>query len=263
MTLTFYDASTPPRAGQEPRTDGVAFYIGGNTPHVWTVPEIGRQGARYRLPIWVRSNPFGTSPATDVRGAVQRLAEIGAPRGSLVALDLETATDPGFVRVFEAGMMDAGAHPVITYGSRSVVHGNEAARYWDADWTGQPHISPGSAMTQYVNRPAYDLSLAEPNLPFWDTRPQLPAPAGLSITGHAGFANLGWGTVPGATEYEFRIIGAGGAGTGTSAAGRVVKTTHVQDVQLAPGHYLGRVRAGNGSQWSPWSAERGFLVMKP
>ena len=58
-TLRFYDAAYPP--AKPPAADGVCIYIGGDTPHVWTLAEIEAQPARYRLPIFVRSNPAGIS----------------------------------------------------------------------------------------------------------------------------------------------------------------------------------------------------------
>ena len=58
-TLTFYDAAWPP--ARPPVADGCCIYIGGDTPHVWSLADIASQRARYRLPIFVRSNPPGRS----------------------------------------------------------------------------------------------------------------------------------------------------------------------------------------------------------
>lgn len=259
--LTFYDAAYPPE--QPPRTDGVCIYIGGDTPHVWSMLEISRQPARYRLPIWVRSDPQKTTANSDAHTCLMRLHAIGCPVGSLVALDVETAVSPSWVHAFYAALHTAG-YPVIVYGSQSTVLGNDNPDgwYWGADWTDVAHFARGDTMTQFASFKAYDLSEAKPLLPFWDTR-GLAVPHGLSITGHNGYANLGWGAVPGATEYEFRIVGAGGTGTGTDARVQLAKVTHVKDVQLRPGRYVGRVRAGDGTSWSAWSPEVGFMVLRP
>ena len=120
-TLTFYDAAWPPV--HPPKTDGVCIYIGGDTLHVWTRPMTSSQPARYRLPIFVRSNPPG--PGADARGLRRGPAKvIGAPHGKLVALDTETAADAAYI----GGRLRAprgGRVQVIVYGSQSAVIGNQ------------------------------------------------------------------------------------------------------------------------------------------
>lgn len=167
--LTFYDASAPP--ADPPSTDGVCIYIGGDTPHVWTPAEIDRQKARYRLPIFVRSNPAGASAARDVKAAVAQLQVIGAPKGCLVAWDTETAADVPYMSAVYLYLRAAG-YQLIDYGSQSSVFGNLVpdGYYWGADWTGTARIDTGDKMTQYASFKDYDLSLAIPSLPFWDTR---------------------------------------------------------------------------------------------
>lgn len=167
--ITFYDAAWPPPS--PPAADGVCIYIGGDTPHVWTAFEIARQAARYRLPIWVRSDPQQADPVKDAAACLNRLAVIGAPKGTLVALDVETAVDVSFVQRFGAILISAG-YSVIVYGSMSTLFLNDAPNgwYWGADWTSHPHLAPGTVMTQYVTFSGYDLDLAKSTLPFWDTR---------------------------------------------------------------------------------------------
>lgn len=167
--LTFYDAAFPP--ADPPPVDGVCIYIGGDTPHVWTLEEIGMQRARYRLPIFVRSNPPGPGPAQDVASALSRLKTIGAPRGTLVAWDLETAADALYIRGASTGLTSAG-YKLIVYGSESTVRGNQVpdGLYFGADWTSVPHLHSGDAMTQYVSFAGFDEELARPGLPFWDTQ---------------------------------------------------------------------------------------------
>lgn len=166
--LTFYDAAVPPP--HPPKTDGVAFYIGGDAVHLWTYSEIEATTARYRLPIFVRSNPAGASSASDVTSAVVRLQEIGAPKGCLVAWDSETSADPGYMLgVFQH--LQLADYKLLDYGSQSSVFGNSApdGYYWGADWTGNAAVLPGDAGTQYADDGAYDLNVFKPGLPFWDT----------------------------------------------------------------------------------------------
>ena len=174
-TLTFYDAAWPP--ARPPASDGVCIYLAGDTPHVWTVAEIAAQPARYRLPVFVRSNPPGPGAAADVATAVARLHAIGAPTGTLVAWDMEMADDAAYILAVFEGLW-AADYELIVYGSQSTVLGNDNpdGLYWGADWTDVPHLHSPDAMTQWVSFAAYDLSLGRASLPFWDTRPG-PAPA--------------------------------------------------------------------------------------
>jgi peptidoglycan hydrolase-like protein with peptidoglycan-binding domain len=168
--LTFVDAAF--MLDPLPDADGYAFYIGGDTPHVYTLPEVVSLKAKYRylLPIFVRSNPPGPGAASDVVAAVIRLRTIGAPAGCLVALDSETSIDAAYVRAFFAGLKLAG-YVLIDYGSQAFVMGNKNpdGYYWGADWTDRPHLHSGDVMTQYVSFQADDVSLASSALPFWDT----------------------------------------------------------------------------------------------
>lgn len=174
-TLIFYDAAYPP--SQPPETDGVCFYIGGDTPHVWTEAEVNAQPAYLRLPVFVRSNPASASATEDVVAAVSRLHALGVPEGSLVTWDLETAVDPAYILAVYHSLTAAG-YKLIVYGSQSVVAGNRnpAGWYWGADWTGEPHIAAGNVMTQYLSNNSYDLSVAVSDLPFWNTKSHAPSP---------------------------------------------------------------------------------------
>jgi len=174
--LTFYDAAWPPAI--PPETDGFIAYIGGDATHVWTLAEIRAQKARYVLPTYVRSNPGGIAlAAADINAALAALTAIGAPRGSLVCFDLETAVDPLYVAAVYSGLRAAG-YPLIVYGSQSTVLGNDVpdGLFFGADWSGVPHVARGDVMTQWVSFAAYDEDLADPGLPFWDTRPEPPRP---------------------------------------------------------------------------------------
>jgi hypothetical protein len=179
MTLKWLDASTPP-ATYPTGYDGIAFYIGGDTPHVWTVAELHACPYRYRLPIFVRSDPtaLGITAAADVANAVAALKVYGAPTGTLVAWDSETSIDPQYIQAAYAALLAAG-YTMIDYGSQFYVFGNKNpdGYYWGADWTNVPHLTAGDVMTQYDSFAGWDESLSgnSPVLPFWDTRP-VPAP---------------------------------------------------------------------------------------
>lgn len=176
--LSFYDAAFPPNP--EPTGfDGVAFYIGGDTPNIWTKEEIDATTTRFRLPIFVRSDPQQANASHDAASARAQLAVIGAPRGILVALDSEASVDANYVASFYYDMRNAD-FPVIDYGSVSSVFGNHIpdGYYWGAHWTNRPHLEPGTDMTQWQALGAYDESLAIPTLPFWDTHLVIPPPPG-------------------------------------------------------------------------------------
>ena len=167
--LKFYDAAFKP--SPEPTGfDGVAFYIGGDTPNVWTKEEIDSTSERFRLPIFVRSDPAQANASQDSKTALAYLTMIEAPKHTLVALDSETSIDPNYVAGFYYGMANGG-YKTIDYGSVSSVFGNNIpdGYYWGAHWTNRPHIEPGTDMTQWEALGAYDESLALPTLPFWDT----------------------------------------------------------------------------------------------
>lgn len=185
-TSQMYDAAWPP--GHPPAWPVVAGYLGGDTPHVWSVAEWDHQPARYRLPIWVRSNPGAVSAATDTAAAVSAAHKLGVPRGATIALDFETAVMPSYVAAFDKVMTAAG-YGTILYGSASTVRKNPqpSRGFWIAEWTGSPHLVPGSAATQYAGSRstggAYDSSVIATSVPLWDTHP--PAPVASGGTAHA------------------------------------------------------------------------------
>jgi hypothetical protein len=209
-TLTFYDAAYPPNPA--PHADGFCFYLpGGDELHAWTDAEIDAQTARYRLPVFVRSNPPGPGAEADVAAAVARLKHLRAPHGTLVAWDMETAEDPAYIRAVYADLKAAG-FTLIVYGTQSDVTGNQApdGLYWGADWTGTAHLHNGDAITQWVSFAGYDEDLALSSLPFWDTRPPAPTPPpagwtfGPPVNLHARpgrtTVDLSWGEPAGAPE---------------------------------------------------------------
>ena len=178
MLRRMFDAAFPPSA--PPRWEVVAGYCGGNTPHVWTDQEWAAQPARYRLPIFTRSHDG--DPNTDATHAVAWLRQHGVPPGCCVALDYETRIDAGYLGVFDWVVTQAG-YLTLLYGTRRTVLQNPrpSGGYWVAEWTGTPHLYPGSAATQWSGSGpfggAYDPNLVADSTPLWDTQGDLMADA--------------------------------------------------------------------------------------
>jgi peptidoglycan hydrolase-like protein with peptidoglycan-binding domain len=165
--LKFVDATSPGDITGGP-FDGTAFYIGGDAYRVWEHSEIVAIDTKYKLPIWVRSNPTSTDAPNDVLMCVAALKAIDAPDGALVALDSETAVDPTYTVAFVDGMNKSG-YRVMDYGSQDKVFGNKNpdGYYWGADWTDVPHLAKGDGATQYVSLKSEDESDVASTLPLW------------------------------------------------------------------------------------------------
>jgi hypothetical protein len=175
--MLLYDdayASTPAPAG----TQGCLVYVGGDTPHPWTDADIARQGVKYLLPTWVRSNMGGT-PQADGQRMIAWLRAHKAPAGISTALDLETQVNPGYVIQYGAELHAAG-FKVLVYGSKSTLFGNpKLDGYYVADYTGVPHVMAGTVVTQFENTPAFDLDDVASGVVLWDTGfpdPAVPVP---------------------------------------------------------------------------------------
>lgn len=247
--LTFYDSAWP--VSPPPESDGVAGYIGGDTPHVWTAEDWAGQKARYRLPVFVRSNPRGIAGIVpDVNAAVDRLKAIGAPRGTLVAWDMETAADKAYIAGVYTGLLAHG-WKLVVYGSDSTIMGNDNpdGLYWAADWTGAAHMAGRSVMTQWVSFAAYDESEAERGLPFWDTQAKPPAPPAKPKTAPAAAA-----TVPIEITQDSIVIGATVNGKPVSfvldtgdAIGPTFTAADAQRLGLVQGQPFGVEGAGGAS----------------
>jgi hypothetical protein len=149
--IRFYDTADP--AGKRLPADagGVAGYIGGDTPHVWTKSEWRRFGKMPKLPIYVRSNEG--NPVSDAGVALMRLYQIGATRGCAVALDLELRVDPPYVLEFGRILQFFG-YRVLVYGSLSTVFRNPPLNgYWVAHYTG--NAAPEKPLTGKVRGVQY------------------------------------------------------------------------------------------------------------
>ncbi len=166
-----FDSAFPPT--NPPAWEVVAGYCGGNTPHVWTDQEWAAQKARWRLPIFTRST--GGDPNADAAAAVRWLRAHGVPPGCCVALDYETRIDADYLRTFDWVVMQAG-YLTMVYGTRRTMLQNPkpSGGYWVAEWTGTPHLYPGSAATQWSGSGPfggeYDPNLVADSTPLWDTQ---------------------------------------------------------------------------------------------
>lgn len=165
----------------EPNTDGVAFYIGGDTPHVWTDAELTASTRRYRIPIYVRSFA-GVSPDLDAANCVTWLKTHKAPLGISIMLDLETLIDPSYVTAFGVNLHAAG-YKVLPYGSMSTLFQNPALDgWWPADWDGVTGLDSddpvGVVAVQYSSpNNSYDLSFVTDTVTVWDTQGAMHMPS--------------------------------------------------------------------------------------
>lgn len=131
--MLMVDASNPPPK-KPSRANAIAGYIGGDTPHVWTVAQWNAIGRCRKLPIYVRSNPAQHNPVDDALEALRMLYVLKVPRGSAVALDLETAVDEVYVSGFVSVLHFYG-YRVWVYGSLSTVFHNPPGNgYWVAHY---------------------------------------------------------------------------------------------------------------------------------
>lgn len=175
-----YDAAYPPT--DPPSAEQVVFgYLGGDTPNPWTRAQWASQRARYRVGIWTRSDPAGAAQGTtEGRAAVAAWRALGAPAGTLLVLDLETAVDAAYVRAFDAQVVSEGCK-VAAYGSKSTLFQNPepSGGYFPADITNKPHLYPGTQLTQYEFQTGWDDDEVSASLlsSLWDTRSAAKPPA--------------------------------------------------------------------------------------
>lgn len=178
MTFTLGDSSTPP--GSYPPVGGWAFYLGGDTPHVWSAEEVAAIPAgMVKLPIWTRSNPGQVDPNQDAQAYVAQLMAYGVPKGVRVGLDFETAVYGAYVQTFNAVLRAAG-YLVMLYGSQSTVTQNPQpdGGYWGAQWTGQGGVVAGDKATQWEDWGQWDESTCVDDGLWWGspTPPPVPVP---------------------------------------------------------------------------------------
>lgn len=144
--------------------EAVAGYIGGSAAHewenrdFWSLPHDVR-----RLPIWVGgvAGIPRKSPLADAHAAVARLRELTVHPGRVIALDMETAIAPLYVRTFGHILRNAG-YLVWVYGSLSFVTQNPRLDgYWVAEYDNDPSkpANPHVVAKQYINGDRIDRSV--------------------------------------------------------------------------------------------------------
>jgi Domain of unknown function (DUF1906) len=160
-----WDASNPPdgKPAGAPEATVFGFYIGGDTPHVWTKEQVNNAQPAYGLPYFVRSNPPTSNAAsqaqTDAMAAAEALSEFGIPEGYAIVLDLETAVAPDYVEAFAKYLPN---YKVGVYGSEDFVFGNaHVASFVIAANDGAKSPVKGAAGTQFSFDGQYDLDWFE------------------------------------------------------------------------------------------------------
>lgn len=147
--LEMGDSSEPPP--KYPSLPVWAFYIGGDTPHVWTAKEIAAIPSRWVLPIFTR-NTAGANAAADAQEIIDFLDAYRWTPGVCVAVDSETTVLPDYLGALNAHITAAG-YLLVDYQSKGAIQGNPetSGGRWVADWTGTPHMYEGAAITQYAS----------------------------------------------------------------------------------------------------------------
>ena len=147
--LQMADSSTPP---DRPFFQPVyAFYLGGQTPHVWSAVEVEGLTARWGLPIWVNTNPYGDA-VTDADVFTEVLTHHGIAPGVSVALDTEDQVQDTYIKRFDNTMTGHG-YDLIHYESRGVDGQNPptSGGKWIAQWPGNEDLPDGAVANQYMN----------------------------------------------------------------------------------------------------------------
>lgn len=177
MTLRWmYDASRPPVI--PPRLYCVAGYIGGNTPHVWTLEEWRSQPSPYRMPIFTASDREDSNTAAMIDAATisSQLVALGVPPGKTVTVDIETRVYVNYLDELNERITN---WLLMAYGSLSTLVQNIKPRggWWGAHWTDNINTAIQAVESHeflalqwaddvMLNKP-YDLSVISSAVPLW------------------------------------------------------------------------------------------------
>jgi len=158
-------------------TVGIAGYVGGATPHIWTPDEWGvaRSLGYDPLPIYVAGS-FRTgheTGATEANLAIAMMQSLGI--GGVLALDVELAPfpDEGYFRGFAAACFIARVEPVLYIRAVSWRGlGFDPNMYlWLADWRpyGRLDVPAPTIGWQYERGDNWDYSVWDSDAPlgFW------------------------------------------------------------------------------------------------
>lgn len=172
-TLEMADASTPP--DPMPHLPVFAFYAGGQTPHVYTDADIAKIIARHALPLWVQVET--STPAEQVAAAMLRwLDGHHWTHNTTVGIDTESAAMGPWLAELDSHV-NAGGYRLMEYESKGPIPDNPetSGGRFVADWTGIPHIFPGSKATQYATASmtglAWDSDLIDSSVPLHELHP--------------------------------------------------------------------------------------------
>ena len=140
-----FDAAYPP-VQPFPGCQAVAGYIGGNTPHVWTLAEWQRFAGLVQFPIWTGYQR--TNGAADGQAAAQLMHQLGWNPGSpyrrAVILDMEDEPNGAYGDGFGSAVWAAGYQTFVYEDLARLLAGGNPPKegYLVADWTNVPSIPP-------------------------------------------------------------------------------------------------------------------------
>lgn len=171
-----YDASVPP--ANPPRLYCVAGYIGGNTPHVWTLEEWRNMPSPYGMPIFTASDREDSNAAAIIDAATisAQLVALGVAPDKTVVVDIETRVYDNYLDELNERLTN---WRLMAYGSVSTLVGNIKPRggWWGAHWTdnietGIDAVESGEFLAMQwaddvmLGKP-YDLSVISSTVPLW------------------------------------------------------------------------------------------------
>lgn len=174
-----YDSSEPP--ANPPAWAFNMFYIGGDTPHVWSLREVMEQPTRYKGPIFVHTGQDTEEAGKMDSGLIlSALTSYGVPKGVTVWIDTETNLYHAYLETINR-IVTAEGWTVGNYGSLRFVILNPptSGGRWSADWRDIQQLDPGHdiRMTQFADAAIlgtdYDGDVTDSSAALWDTRPDI------------------------------------------------------------------------------------------
>jgi hypothetical protein len=160
MLYKGFDASVPP----EKTPAGMRFvlgYIGGRTPHVWSLEEWLSFGTLRQFPCWVAD--FGAPPEAQADTAAARAVTMGwyDNLSRVIVLDSEAIVNRAWYqrwarRLAWRGYLDCN-YGSLGSSAASGVEANGSRRVWAALWDGDPVLEGG----QEVQAHQYEAGVPE------------------------------------------------------------------------------------------------------
>jgi hypothetical protein len=182
MLYKCFDASRPPPEAPA-GCRAVLGYIGGATPHVWSLAEWLRFASLRQFPAWLAM--LDRDPVAQARQACQTAARMGWVNDGtrVIVCDTEAFTSRPWYQSWKAEVIRAG-YLECNYGSlgtpgHPLVELNGSGRIWAALWDADPVLEGG----QLVEAHQYDDDVPGPG----------GVPVDLSVMEHALFILGGGG----------------------------------------------------------------------